>query len=250
LFFISISNIIYSMINKTILNNPLLRKEFIEYISSCVFDRRVNQFKKILENRTRYITVVLEDIFQSQNASAVLRTCDCFGIQDIHVVENKNKFSINPDVALGSSKWLDLYTYSNTSNNSLLAVERLRRDGYRIVATTPHNNDVLVEDFDISKGKFALLFGTELTGLSNDLINEADEYIKIPMFGFTESFNISVSVAIILYSLMKRLRESEINISLTDEEKEIVLISWLKATTKSWQTIEKRFLVEHQICNE
>ncbi len=238
------------MNSSTITDNPSIRKEFIDYLSNFVFDRRISQFNKVIESRTRYINVILEDIYQSQNASAVLRTCDCMGIQDIHIIENRNKFTLNPDVALGSSKWLNLYKHKKSPNNSLKVIESLRNAGYRIVATTPHKNDILVDDFDINKGKFALLFGTELTGLSKELIDSADEFIKIPMYGFTESFNISVSAAIILYTLMEKLRASTINISLTQDEKELVLLAWLKATTKSWKMIEKRFLIERQIYHE
>lgn len=233
------------MSNKLFLNNPSLRKDFIAFLSDCLYERRIQQIQKVLEDRTRYITVVLEDIFQSQNASAVLRTSDCLGIQDIHIIENNNKFNINPKVVMGSSKWLTLSKYNGGADNSIKTIESLKEKGYRIVATTPHTNDVTLEDFDLSKGKFALFFGTEYTGLSKKVLDNADEFIRIPMYGFTESFNISVSAAIILYSLVNRLRESDILYRLSSDERELLLLSWLEASSKNWQMMEKRFLSEY-----
>ena len=168
-------------------------KDIIVFLQEFITENRLATFEKVLDNRTRYITVSLEDIYQSQNASAVLRTSDCFGIQDIHVIENKNKYNINPDVALGSSQWLNITKYNQEENNTLQAIQKLKEKGYRIVATTPHTDDVDLDSFDLTKGKIALFFGTELKGLSDLMIENADEYLKIPMYGFTESYNISVS---------------------------------------------------------
>lgn len=210
-------------------------------LSSAVTDERLALFNRVVEHRTNYITVVLEDIFQPQNASAVLRSCDCTGIQNIHVIENRNKFQVDTEVAMGSSKWLTLHTYNNSENNSLQALQTLKEQGYRIVATTPHLNDLELPDFDLTKGKFALVFGTELNGITNTVLKNADEYLKIPMYGFTESYNISVSAAIILYQLTEKLRLSKINWKLTEYEKTETKIQWLRRSVKSSESIEKRF---------
>lgn len=194
--------------------------ELISFLQQFVTEKRANLFDRVIQNRTRYITLALEDIYQSQNASAVLRTADCFGIQDIHIIENKNEYQINPDVALGASQWLNLHKYNQAENNTLQAIQKLKQNGYRIVATTPHKNDVDLPDFDLTKGKMALFFGTELHGLSDLMIENADEYLKIPMYGFTESFNISVSAAIILHQLKEKLMLSNIDWQLSIKEKE------------------------------
>jgi len=235
------------MQEKLILNNPSLRKDFIAFLSECIYDRRVSQIQKVLDYRTRYITVVLEDIYQSQNASAVLRTCDCLGVQDIHIIEDKHSFTINPQVVLGSSKWLTLQKYYGEPNNSITAIEKLKAEGYRIVATTPHTQQVSLDQFDLHKGKVAIFFGTEHTGLSETVLGNADEFLSIPMFGFTESYNISVSAAIVLYSLLKKLRDSNIQYQLPKDQSEALLLSWLKATTKNWESMEKRFLQDKKI---
>jgi tRNA (guanosine-2'-O-)-methyltransferase len=216
-------------------------KGLIKYLSEVITENRLTQLGRVLEHRTRYLTVVLEDIYQSQNASAVLRTCDCFGVQDVHIIENRNEYKINPDVALGASKWLSLNYYNKKENNTFDAIQQLKEQGYRIVATTPHTNDVDLEDFDLSAGKTALIFGTELTGVSDVVMENADEFMKIPMYGFTESFNISVSAAISLHHLIYKLKNSDIAWQLLQDEADEILLSWLRKSIKKSDIIEKRY---------
>ncbi|MCX6227430.1 MAG: RNA methyltransferase, partial [Bacteroidia bacterium] len=205
----------------------------IDYLSQFTTPRRFQLLKEVAANRTRYITPVLEDIYQPQNASAVLRTCDCLGIQDVHIIEERNRYKLNPDVELGSAQWLNLIRYNKPEGNATAAIQNLKASGYRIVATTPHAKDVSLNNFDLSGGKIALLFGTELKGLSEQAMNLSDEFIRIPMTGFTESYNISVSVAIVAYSLMRDLRNSSLTWRLTDEEQKLLILEWLRKSIKS-----------------
>ena len=222
-----------------------MKTELLEYLSAVVTPERLSLYDKIIENRTNYITVVLEDIFQPQNASAVLRTCDCFGIQNVHVIENRNQFQVDTEVSMGSSKWITLNRYHKKKNNTLEAIQSLKKKGYRIVATTPHSSDTELPEFDISKGKTALVFGSELPGISETIIQEADDFLKIPMFGFTESFNISVSTAIILYQLTQKLHNAKsIDWHLNEEEVIDLKLQWIRNTVKKSGLIEKRFWEE------
>lgn len=224
-----------------------MQTTLLEHLSSFLTPKRNQLFEKTLDMRTRHITVVLEDIYQSQNASAVLRTCDCFGIQDVHIIETRNEFQDDSEVSLGSSKWLNLKKYNEGENVSLEAIRKLKKEGYRIVATTPHTNDQELPDFDIAKGKTALVFGSELPGITDPLLNEADEYLKIPMFGFTESFNISVSAAIILHHLTLKMRQTEgLNWQLSQNEKDELKFDWIKKTIKKSDLIKQRFLNENK----
>jgi tRNA (guanosine-2'-O-)-methyltransferase len=218
-----------------------MKKELIKYLSEYITPERQMLFDKVLKSRTRHITVVLEDIFQPQNASAVLRSCDCFGIQDVHIIENRNKFTVSENVSLGSSKWLNLNTYDSGSNNTLECINKLKDDGYRIIATTPHTEDINLEDFNISGGKSAIVFGTELSGITDTVKENADEFLKIPMYGFTESFNISVSAAIILHHLSHKLRDSGIAWELSEDEKDQIMLEWIGKTLKKANLLEKRF---------
>ena len=105
-----------------------MQVKLLQYLSKHITPERLNLFKRIIENRTKHITVVLEDIYQSQNASAVLRSCDCFGIQDVHIIENRNEFKLDTEVSLGSSKWLTLTKYNQKENNSLAAIKNLKKE--------------------------------------------------------------------------------------------------------------------------
>ncbi len=220
-------------------------KEIIQYLSQFVTEERFELFKNIVEKRTNWCTVALEDIYQSQNASAVLRTCDCFGVQNVHIIENQYKFNVNPDVALGASQWLSLNYYNKEGeNNTLNAINSLKNKGYRIVATIPRKNAVSLHNFDVEKGKFALFFGSEMPGLSKIVIDNADEFLHIPMVGFTESFNISVSAAICTHHLRWKLEQSNIKWKINDKEKEEILFNWLKTSIKSSDLIIEKYLTK------
>jgi tRNA (guanosine-2'-O-)-methyltransferase len=217
--------------------------ELIEYLEKFVTDKRKELFFDIIRHRTRYITVAMEDIFQSQNASAVLRTCDCLGIQDVHIIENYNKYQVNPDVALGAHKWLSLKKYnSKTLDNTEDAIINLKKNGYRIIATSPHKNEIDLTNFDLNKGKAAFLFGNEKQGLSKKALAMSDEFVTIPMFGFTESYNISVSAAILLYQLIIQLKISkDIDWRVSDEEKNDILLDWFMISIRNSKGIIAKF---------
>jgi len=201
------------------------KQDFIILLKDFVTEERNKRFEEIIAHRTRHITVVLEDIYQPHNASAVLRSCDCFGIQDVHIIENKHTYNVNPQVAMGASKWLNLNKYNSTDDNTLACINKLKKKGYKIVATTPHEKGIDISELEINQ-KFALLYGTEMHGLTQTALDSADTYVKIPMYGFTESFNISVTVALCLFYLSEKLRHSKIKFGLTAHEKADVLIQW------------------------
>lgn len=222
-----------------------MTKDLIKYLTEFTTPDRAGLFHRIADERTKYVTVALENIYQSHNASAVLRTCDCFGVQDVHIIENEYEYTINPDIALGSSNWLHILRYNKEGNNTEEALTSLKKKGYRLVATTPHTNEVTLDEFDIEKGKFALLFGTELDGLTNKALNMADEFLKIPMYGFTESFNISVSAALILHRLTSKIRQSAIDYRLSESEHDELVLEWLKLSIKKSDLIVDRYLKTH-----
>lgn len=205
---------------------------------SLLSDNKRQLFDRLAPLRTRHLTVVLEDIYQSHNASAVLRSCDCFGVQDLHVIEKNNPFNPASDIAVGSSKWVDYYPYPTTSD----AYAALKAAGYRIVATLPHERDQIITDLDITQ-KTALVFGTELTGLSPTAVSLADAYVKIPMFGFTESFNISVSVALSLFSLTTRMRaHNELHWQLSDDQLIDLKLHWASQAIRDGELVMKKLI--------
>ncbi len=218
-------------------------QEILTYLLDFLSENKKTLFYKIIEERTKYLTVALEDIFQPQNASAVLRSCDVFGIQDVHIIENSNKYTVNPKVVHGASKWINLHKYNKKKNNTLDCINKLKSEGYKIFATTPHIDDCLIQDIPLDN-KIVLMFGTEMHGLSKIAMDNVDGFVKIPMYGFTESLNISVSAAISLHEVTKRLKESTIDWGLTKQEKTEQLIIWAKKVIKDGPKIEKQFLEE------
>lgn len=205
-----------------------------EYLGEYVSNKRLQRFDDVLNHRTRHLTVVLENIYQAYNASACLRTCDCFGIQDVHVIESVNHFSPNPDIAKGASQWLSIHRYTDveeTSEESNAATaecfKELRATGYRILATSPRQDSIPLSEIAIDQ-KTAVVFGAEKPGVSDFAIEQADELVHIPMFGFTESFNISVSAALILQQMTAQLHEMSINWHLTDLEKQDIRELWVR----------------------
>jgi tRNA (guanosine-2'-O-)-methyltransferase len=223
-----------------------MKQKFISRLAELVSPERYKRFVDVVEERTRYMTILLEDIYQPQNASAVLRSCECMGIQDVHIVENKNAYQINPDVVMGAYKWLSVNRYNQKEDNTASAFQQLKQGGYRIVATSPHKKSVVPETFDLNKGKFVICLGTELTGLSETIMENADEFLYIPMVGFTESLNLSVSAAIMMHALTGRLRKEKINWQLNTDEKQSLLIQWLLNHNSK---LNKREIID-QFCTE
>ena len=219
-----------------------MNADLIQFLSGFITPERLSLFNKILSQRTNYLTVVLEDLYQTQNTSAVVRTADCFGIQNVHVIENKHAFEVNPDVVRGASNWVSVIQYNDTAMNTPEALQKLRREGYRIVVATPHDHDVDLENFDLEKGKAAIVFGCERPGLTEWAMKEADEYMKIPMVGFTESLNVSVAVAVTLHHLTDQLRNhTDIDWHLTGNEKQKILLDWLRTSIKRVDLLESKF---------
>ncbi|MBK9760285.1 MAG: RNA methyltransferase [Flavobacteriales bacterium] len=213
--------------------------QLYDRLSPFISDNKRALFERIAQDRTNHITVVMEDIYQPHNASAVVRTCDLVGVQNIHIIENRNKYTMNPDVTLGSSKWTDMHRYREHPDNSLACIERLKKEGYRIVATTPRADSVTPEDIPLNE-PLAFCFGTELTGLSDVMMKHADIHLRIPMYGFTESYNISVSAALTLYTVMERLRASEIQWRLTAQQLIELKLSWARKVVQSAELLEAR----------
>ena len=214
----------------------MVDQKLLAYLESYLTENRRLRFQEVLSQRTKYFTIATEDVHQLHNTSAVMRSCDIFGIQDLHVIEQRNLKRIDKEIAMGAQKWVDLYRY----HSSKQCMKELRAKGYQIVATTPHDDNLLLEDFDISK-KSCFFFGKEDIGLSDTIMEGADCFLKIPMVGFTESLNISVSAAIILQHVTAKLKKTDIPWQLTDDEKLEKRLEWAKKTIKSIDHILERY---------
>lgn len=214
---------------------------YLAYLENFITENRRDGFKRVLENRTKHFTVAVEDLYQLHNTSAVMRSCEVFGIQELNVVEERFGKKIDKEIAMGAQKWVDI----NRFNSNQDCITDLKQRGYRIIATTPHDNDCLLEDFDITQPA-AIFFGTERLGLSDEVMQQADGFLKIPMVGFTESLNISVSAAIILQNISTRLRNSGLDWKLTDAEMLEKRIDWARKSIKDIDYITRLYLEKNK----
>ena len=214
----------------------MVDQKLLDYLEDFITPDRKARFLDILEERTNYITVAIEDVYQMHNTSAVVRSCDVFGVQQAHLIESKFGKRLDKDIAMGAQQWVDIKRYNNTTD----CIDTLRSQGYKIVATTPRGNNCSLADFKFD-GRTALFFGTERDGLSKEVLDKADSFLKIPMVGFTESLNISVSAAIILHTLTNQLRNKNINWRLTEEEKLEKRLDWTKKSVRSLNDVLSRF---------
>lgn len=210
--------------------------DYLAYLETFLTPNRKERFIEILKNRTRHFTIAVEDVYQLHNTSAVMRSCEVFGVQDLHVIEERFGKRIDKQIAMGAEKWVDIHRYQNNAS----CLQNLRDNGYQIVATSPHVEASNLADFDISK-RSAIFFGTEKSGLSDDIMQQADAFIKIPMVGFTESLNISVSAAIVIQDITERLRKSSLDWSLTASEMLAKRIDWSRKSIKDIDFVTERY---------
>jgi tRNA (guanosine-2'-O-)-methyltransferase len=206
------------------------------YLESFVSEERLNRFEEVLANRTNYMTVVMEDVYHLHNASAVIRSADIFGIQEVHIIERRFAKRVDKKIALGAQKWIDVHRYKTTEE----CIRKLRGQGYKILATTPDKTALPVHQLEVDQ-KMAFLFGAEKEGLTSTALDEADELIHIPMVGFTESLNVSVAAAILLQQMTTKLRESELKWRLKAQEKEVKRLEWIRKSIKNIDKIVARY---------
>ncbi|MBH70298.1 MAG: rRNA methyltransferase [Flavobacteriales bacterium] len=223
-------------------NNNALIEHFKQFVSKKRFDL----FNKKVQDRTRHITLVLENMYQARNISACLRSADCFGIQDVHIIENDNHFEDDNEVSMGASKWLKINNYNKEKHNTLSTIKLLKKKKYQIITTTTSNENTDLYNIDLNK-KIAIIFGSELNGCSNEALSHSDLKMKIPMYGFTESLNVSVAVSICLHYLSKKMRDTKIDWKINKSERENIMLDWLRKSIKSSKKIENIFLEKLKI---
>lgn len=221
----------------------MIEEKIHEEFYKLITDNKKEMFDRISKDRTKHITIVLENIFQEHNASAVLRSCDCFGIQEMHVIEKGNPYKVQRDIALGAGRWVDVFNYDKGENVTSDCLNKLKSKGYTIVATSPHATETL-DTLDLEQ-PMAFIFGTERRGISEEAFQLADKKVKIPMYGFTESFNISVSVALVLHTIRQRLESSNLNWKLSHEEQILLKNKWCRKILNGGEKLENYFREKH-----
>lgn len=206
--------------------------ELILLLKSMIQEKKWNLFRDIIQHRTRYLTVVMENVEQQHNLSAVIRSCDCFGLQDVHVIGENYQESINPKVEKGAAQWTSIYSYPTTQQ----CFQELKKKGYKILVTSPKAKR-FIHEIPVEQQKIALVFGNEIKGVSANAMEQADELVKIPMFGFTESYNISVSAALCMQHFVNEIHNKVHNYNLSQQEQEEVLIAWMQNIIKNGEKV-------------
>lgn len=213
--------------------------DLLAYLEGYLTEERKQRFLEVLQYRTKHITIAIEDVYQMHNTSAIIRSCDVFGVQEVHVVEDRFAKRLDKNIAMGAEKWVDVRRYHNTKD----CITNLKQQGYQIIATTPHNDSTLLPEFYPDQ-KSAIFFGTEKEGLSDVVMHQADGFLKIPMVGFSESLNVSVAAAIIIQDLAHKVRVSEVDWQLTEAEILDKRMDWTQKSIQHVKGIIKRYLAE------
>lgn len=221
-----------------------LKNSLVQLLEEYVTPNKIELIDKVLAERTRYLTVVMEDFYHSQNASAVMRTCDCFGVQDVYITQRLHDYNVNPNVVRGASKWLSLNMFEREEQSTEKCFNSLKSKNYRLVGTTPDRNSASIKELNINQ-PIAFVFGTEKQGMSNYAKEHVDELVHVPMYGFTESFNVSVSAALILNELVDRIKRESVDWALSEEEKLDLKFEWYQHIVKRSDLHIKNYIAEH-----
>ena len=221
------------------------KAELTAYMNTFMRDERRDKLNHVLDNRTTHFCVAMEDLFYERNSGAIIRTADGYGIQNIHVIEPRDSFKskVTNIISKGAEKWVTKTQHDDIRNGAKMCIDELRSQGYQIVATSPHKDGHTIHDFDISK-KSAFFLGAEKTGISDIVMEEADDYIAMPIYGFTESYNVSVANGILLHELINRLRKSDVDWHLSEEERNDLFLDWTMKSINSSDMIADKFMEE------
>lgn len=221
------------------------KTELTAYMNTFMRDERRDKLNHVLDNRTTHFCVAMEDLFYERNSGAIIRTADGYGIQNIHVIEPRDSFKskVTNIISKGAEKWVTKTQHDDIKNGAKMCIDELRSQGYQIVATSPHKDGHTIHDFDISK-KSAFFLGAEKTGISDIVMEEADDYIAMPIYGFTESYNVSVANGILLHELINRLRKSDVDWHLSEEERNDLFLDWTMKSINSSDMIADKFMEE------
>ena len=220
-------------------------QRLFNFLSELLTDHRKAVIEEILRERTRHFLVVAEDTYREHNASALIRTCDAFGIQDINIIQRNYELSIAKGMTQGADKWVDVKVFPEKETDMTGFIQKLRLEGYQIVATSPHNANCTLDEFDITK-KSAFFFGREKEGLSDSIIEQSDIILKIPTVGFTESLNISVAAAILIQNLTGKLKSrNDVSWQLSEIEKYQKRMDWYIKSIPNGQRLLHAYLKDH-----
>ena len=212
--------------------------EVYQEIFPLLTPERQAKIQHVIEGRTFNINVVLENIYDRGNASAVMRSAEALGLVQVHAIEPGTKFKESQRTTAGADKWVELQRWKETAS----CVAELKRQGKQIIVTSLQANSKHISEVDFTKPS-ALVLGNEKDGASEEIIKAADVCVVLPMVGFTQSYNISVAGALCFYHIYSdRMRRQGFHGDLTDSQKQILSAHYALRTIPSAMDILQRAL--------
>ena len=199
---------------------------FMAYLESMMPESKKKKIAQVLPFRTRHVVTVIENVLDSNNTNAILRTSEALGIQDAHLVYGNIKYIPQKSVSKGAHLWMDTFKYGNEfEDNAINCIHFLKGKGYQLVVTSPDAKNT-IDDIDIDK-PMAVCFGQESKGVSNTFLSHAAIAVSLPQYGFTDSYNVAVAAGMTLLPLLEKVRKSNLHWQLTDAEKKLIYKTWL-----------------------
>ncbi|MBW8359657.1 MAG: RNA methyltransferase [Weeksellaceae bacterium] len=209
------------------------------YLKRFLTDERLTKIERYAAESSGYALPVMEDIFQFRNAAAIVRSVEACGFHKIVAMESENEFNPYLKVTKGAETWVEV----EKMPHSLESLQEIKNRGYKILAVSPENNATMLPDYDL-KEPVALVFGTEKEGVTDEILDFADETLAVPMYGFTESFNVSVAAAICFYELRQKLIKSGIEYKLTGDKLWELKVRWARNSIPRGEQVLEHYLRE------
>lgn len=212
-------------------------EQTFHYLSRFLTPERLAKIEYYAAESSDFVLPVMEDVYQFRNAAAIIRSVEACGFHKVVAMETRNVFDPNLTVTKGAENWVEVEKMPHTMDS----LQEIKNRGYRMVAVSPEKNAGMLPDLVIAE-PVALIFGTEWQGVSDDFLDFCDETLAIPMYGFTQSYNVSVAAAICCYDLKQKLLRSGIGYKLNEEKRMELMIRWAVRSIPSGEQILHNFI--------
>lgn len=212
-------------------------RETFEYLKQFLTDERLRKIEHFAVESSDFVLPVMEDVYQFRNAAAIVRSVEGCGFHKIVAMESENVFNPNLTVTKGAETWVEV----EKMPHHLDSLRDIKNRGYKILAVSPERNATMLPDYEI-KEPVALVFGTEKEGVTDEILEFADETLAIPMYGFTKSYNVSVAAAISVYELRQKLIRSNLDYKLSEEKLWKLKVRWAVNSIRSGDEILRKYL--------
>lgn len=213
-----------------------------EYLKQFLTEERLAKIEHFSQESSDFVLPVVEDVYQFRNAAAIVRSVEACGFHKVVALQEEYSFEPNLRVTKGADTWVEVEKLPR----NMESFQNIKDRGYKIVVVSLENNAKMLPEYEITE-PIALVFGTEMEGVSQEILDFADETLAIPMYGFTRSFNVSVAASICMYELKQKLIKSDIDYKLSEEKLLRMKILWAVNSMRSGQQIFEKYLREKNI---